>query len=146
MKKAITYIVFFVFAVLIGLAIGHCEDRKWEPIYSPVYNPAHSWVWNSAKLSGFLAGGMDVRSTVNALERGCSETSFVDNIFMDSRDPHPKGRHASNLIIQYGYNSLLDWAWRRATSKREKAILIGVRLGLTGLSVWAYRHNEGLRR
>lgn len=146
MKRILVFAIFYIAGIAIAVSIARCEDRKWEPIYSPVYNPSQSWIWNSAKLSGFLAGGMDVRSTVHALERGCSETSFVDNIFMDSRDPHPKGRHASNLVIQYGYNSLLDWAWRRAVSKRDKAILIGVRLGLTGLSVWAYRHNEGLRR
>jgi len=142
----VTYACALGIAVLIGIGIGHCEEREHTHVLlSPIYSPAQSTLWNASKAAGYLAGGLDAHSTTQGLRRGgCYESNMLDNIFINRRDPALVKRQAVALSLQYGFNSLLDWGWRRSTTKKEKFALIAVRGGLTALSMWAWNHNRRL--
>jgi len=143
-KTAIAWPLFLLIALLLVSRFARCED-KFEWLYSPVYSPKQPLIWNASKLAGYAAGSLDAHSTTAGLRRGgCYESNMLDNIFIGKRDPAPVGRQAVALGLQYGFNSLLDWGWRRSTTKKEKFALIAVRGGLTALSMWAWNHNRRL--
>ena len=123
---------------------AHCQESK--PCHfalAPFRCPGEAPAWTLLKSSGYIATSFDVRATNSAILRGASERSFTDRIFFDPYKPS-SGRYALALVEQYGYNALLDIGWRHSRSKKEKALMIGARAGLTALSLYYKFHNDSL--
>jgi hypothetical protein len=153
-----------LFAVFIAVSLflswtqlAHCQDRQslsdsgpacaesCNAFLAPVYCRGETPAWTALKASGYIATAFDVQSTNSALRRGAVERSNIDRIFFDARLPN-NGRYALAMLEQYGYNALLDLGWRKARSKKEKALLILTRSALTGLSIYLKFRNDALMK
>jgi hypothetical protein len=133
----IKIILFILFAVPV------IAQERW---ISPIYNPKDPLLWNISKDLGYVAGSMDAYSTTSALRRGYVEKNIIDNLFMDHHSPAPAGRMISSFAIQYAFNFALDYAWHhKSSTKKEKILLLITRTGLTGMSIWAFNHNNNLK-
>lgn len=152
-KKLAVYSFFLLVAVILGIGIGHCEEKKTPWWISPIWNPQDPIEWNLAKVAGYGMGAWDAAGTSRAQERAIlhgyhvRELNFVDNWWIDSRHPEWAKRQVSSVLIQYGFNLALDLAWHdRSTGKLGRVLVFGLRLGLCGQSAWAIKHNNSLGR